>query len=92
MRPLHPKELPEQRVAFRIVVRPEILGDALDFVNTFLRRLDRLYRQDVVFSVTFRVAGWSCNFDLLGHLFRADNVLVQACMAEKVRQGQVHLD
>ena len=81
-KPIKPKDLPEERISFHTVSGHGSFSDGMDFVNTVLRRLERFRQQKVSLDVLVSVGS---------HVFRWDNVLVQACMAEKVRQDQVSL-
>ena len=88
-KPMQPKDLPEERVSFRTVSGRATVDDGMDFVNTVLRRLQRIREQSATLEVSASVGIWNRRFTLDGHLLRCDNVLVQACMAEKIRQDQV---
>ena len=90
-KPIQPKDLPEERISFRTVSGRGTVDDGMDFVNTVLRRLQRLREQSVTLEVSAAVGSWERSITLGSHLLRCDNVLVQACMAEKVRQEQVSL-
>ena len=88
-KPMQAKDLPEERISFRTVSGRATVDDGMEFVNTVLQRLQRIREQSATLEVSASVGKWNRRFTLDGHLLRCDNVLVQACMAEKIRQEQV---
>jgi hypothetical protein len=82
------KDLPAEAVPFKLLDADNV-DKTLDFVESVLRKLERL--KAISLHVHFQVGTVAFEYVVDGVAFRADNALVQACMAEKVRQLMVNV-
>ena len=87
-KPLKRPDIPDANVSFNVLVSSDE-SSVYEFASSVVRKLQRLQTNGACFQVEFVVKDeYTHIFELPSHLFRVDNILVQACMAEKIRAVQ----
>ena len=85
---MKPRDLPAENVPFCVLREQQTLQNTFDFADSVVRKLARLQDlEEIVAEVEFEVAQERFIITLPPRTWRPDNVLVQACMAQKTFAG-----
>ena len=89
--PVKRADVPTANVAFKVLNSADAEATH-SFASSVLGKLQRLENYGVSFTDTLTLKGtYSHTATLAPHAFRPDNMLVQACMAEKGRRAQAYI-